>query len=62
MAVRQEGGGATQRFQGLSTDDKPLTGVQDGATFHVIETGERYVFHDGTWEPDRRGVREDWVL
>lgn len=54
MAVIQEGGGDTMRFQGLSTDDKPLAGVQDGATFHVIDTGGVYVFHDGMWETDLR--------
>lgn len=57
MAVKQEGGGNRIRFQGLSSDDKPLTSVQDGAEFHVVDTGEVYVFHDGIWTPDLRIAR-----
>jgi hypothetical protein len=49
-----------QRFQGLSTDDKP-TAVPEGSTFLVIdpEPGEyvAYLFHDGMWEPDPRYAR-----
>lgn len=42
-----------QRFQGLSSDIKP-TSPPEGSTFHVIDTGEEYVFYDGTWELDIR--------
>lgn len=52
MAVTTSGG-TYFHLQGLSTDDKPLD-AQDGATFHVIDTGEMYVMHDGMWEPDLR--------
>lgn len=55
MAVTAAGG-TYYHLQGLSTDDKPLD-VQDGATFHVIDTGEMYVFHDGMWEVDLRQAR-----
>lgn len=47
--------GTYRDLQGLSTDDKPMD-VEDGGTFHVIDTGEMYVFHDGVWEPDLRRV------
>lgn len=48
-------GGANLHFQGLSSDNKPMD-VLDGATFHIIDTGEVYVFHDGMWESDKRSV------
>lgn len=46
-----------KRFSGLSTDSWPLTDVPEGSTFHVIDTGEEYIFHNGTWELDRRQAR-----
>ena len=42
-----------QRFQGLSTDIKP-TSPPEGSTFHAVDTGEEYVYYDGTWEQDLR--------
>ncbi len=39
-------------YQGLSADIKP--NCTDGSIFHVVDTGEVYVFHDGTWAPDKR--------
>lgn len=44
-----------QRFIGLSTDEKPSTPAE-GSTFHAVDTGEEYVFHDGLWEQDLRRV------
>jgi len=40
------------KLQGLSSDVKP--GGPNGATFHVIDTGEVYVCHEGVWSLDRR--------
>ena len=42
-----------QRFQGLSTDEKP-SAPPEGSTYHVIDTGEQYLFYNGTWEQDLR--------
>jgi len=42
-----------KRYQGLSSDEKPDS-PPNGSTFHIIDTGETYVFHDGTWEQDIR--------
>jgi hypothetical protein len=50
-------GGTGFHLQGLSTDDKPLEDVQDGSTFHAVDTGEMWVFHNGMWETDRRLVK-----
>lgn len=55
MSVRQEGGGDTQRFMCTSSEDKPLGDmIQDGATLHIVDTGERYVYYEGMWETDLR--------
>jgi len=40
-----------QRFNGISSDGKPES-PPEGSTFHVIDTGEKYIFHNGTWEED----------
>jgi hypothetical protein len=42
-----------QRFHGLSTDEKPSS-PPEGSMFHQIDTGEEYVYYDGTWEQDLR--------
>lgn len=42
-----------QRFTGLSTDDRPAS-PSEGSTYHVIDTGEQEVFHNGMWETDLR--------
>jgi len=47
---------SNQVYQGLSSDEKPL-GASNGATFHVVDTGDVFVFHDGMWVPDYRMVR-----
>lgn len=49
MAVRLET--VIKRFNGLSSDDKP-TDVPEGSTFHAIDTGEKFIFHDDLWEDD----------
>ena len=42
-----------QRFNGLSTDDKPES-VPEGSTFHAIDTGEMWIYHQDMWEIDLR--------
>ena len=44
-----------QVYQALSTDERPL-GAGNGATLHVVDTGEVYIFHQGMWLPDLRMV------
>ena len=44
-----------KRYQGLSTDEKPIDPVPpEGSTFYAIDTGEEYIFYNGTWERDLR--------
>lgn len=45
-----------QRYQGNSFDTKPPD-APDGSTFHVIDNGEEWVMHDGTWEKDLRAIK-----
>jgi len=42
-----------QRFQGLAADTKP-TAPPEGSTYHAVDTGEEYVYYDGTWVQDLR--------
>ena len=44
-----------QNYHGLSTDEKPDE-PSEGSTFHAVDTGEQYVFFDGSWEPDLRMI------
>ena len=48
-----------RRLIGTSGDEKPSPSPE-GTEFHVIDTGELYIFHDGMWEPDRRLIYAIW--
>jgi len=39
------------KYIGLSTDEKPLN-VREGSTYHSVDTGEHWIFHDKLWETD----------
>ena len=41
-----------QRWEGLSTDDKPSTDVKEGSTFHELDTGRRLVWNNSLWTED----------
>ena len=42
-----------QRFNGVSSDAKPDS-PPEGSTFHNVDTGERFIFHNDMWEDDLR--------
>ena len=42
------------RWNGASSDIKPSSGVQEGSTFHAVDTGEEYIYHNGMWVEDLR--------
>jgi hypothetical protein len=42
------------RWTGVSSDIKPSSGVPEGSTYHYIDTGEKYIYHNGMWEDDLR--------
>jgi len=46
-------GGDAKDYIGLSTDDRPAN-VAEGSTYHAVDTGERWISHDGMWENDLR--------
>lgn len=39
------------KYIGLSTDTKPEN-VAEGSTYHAVDTGEYWVYHNFTWELD----------
>lgn len=44
------------RWTGMSSDVKPSSGVAEGSTFHYVDTGEEFVYHNGMWEDDVRSL------
>jgi len=42
------------RWTGVSSDIKPSSGVGEGSTFHYVDTGETFIYHNGMWEEDER--------
>jgi len=42
-------------FAGHSSDELP-SGVEEGASFHVVDTGEELVYHNGMWVQDLRKI------
>ncbi|MBW2632344.1 MAG: hypothetical protein JRC90_11435 [Deltaproteobacteria bacterium] len=42
------------RWNGVSSDIKPVSGTAEGSTFHYIDTGEEFIFTNGMWEDDLR--------
>ena len=49
-------GGEAKEYIGLSSDDKPMN-VAEGSTYHSVDTGEHWVFHDLMWEMDLTNTR-----
>jgi hypothetical protein len=43
-----------KKWNGFSGDEKPSTDVPEGSTFHAVDTGEEYIYHNGMWEQDMR--------
>ena len=46
----------TNDYIGLSSDSKPEN-VAEGSTFHAVDTGEHWVYHDLMWEMDLTNAR-----
>lgn len=44
-----------QRWNGASTDAKP-DDAPEGSTFHAVDTGEKYIFHNDMWVEDLRDI------
>ena len=48
--------GTGKRWQGQDGDHVLMTGIDEGATFHAVDTGAQYVYHDGGWAEDLRAI------
>jgi hypothetical protein len=45
-----------QRWNGHSSDDKPSSSVLEGSTFHAVDTGEEFIYHNNMWVQDLRRI------
>jgi nicotinamidase-related amidase len=43
-----------QRWNGQSGDMVTITDASEGSTFHAVDTGAKYIFHDSGWVEDLR--------
>lgn len=43
-----------KKWHGHSSDEKPSSSVPEGSTFHAVDTGEVYIYHNGMWIEDLR--------
>lgn len=34
---------------GLSTEQKPMKGLENGATYYCVDNGDLYIFYKGQW-------------
>lgn len=47
--------GIKKRWICVAADTKPETATE-GSEVHEIDTGKKFVFHDGSWLEDKRTV------
>jgi len=40
------------KWNGISSDIKPSSGVQEGSTYKYLDTKEKFIYHNGMWEND----------
>ena len=45
-----------QRWNGADGDHLDITDAPEGSTFHAVDTGKKYVYHDGGWAEDLRDI------
>jgi len=43
-------------FAGRDGDQASMPGATEGSRFHAVDTGRKYVFHDGGWTEDLRDI------
>jgi hypothetical protein len=43
-----------KRWNGQDGDQETITDAPEGSTFHAVDTGKKYIFHDGGWVEDLR--------
>ena len=42
------------QWNGQSGDMVTITDAAEGSTFHAVDTGETYIYHNGGWVKDLR--------
>ena len=42
------------KWQGQEGDQVTIEDPPEGATFHAVDTGVKYVYHNGGWSEDLR--------
>ena len=45
-----------KRWNGQDGDQVSITDAPEGATFHAVDVGKKYIFHDGGWSEDLRDI------
>lgn len=45
-----------QRWNGADGDQMEITDAPEGSTFHAVDIGKKYIFHDGGWTEDLRDI------
>lgn len=45
-----------KRFNGQDGDQMTISDVPEGSTFHAVDTGKKYIYHDGGWAEDLRDI------
>lgn len=45
-----------QRWNGHDGDQVTITDAAEGSTFHAVDIGKKYIFHDGGWAEDLRDI------
>jgi len=43
-----------KRWNGQSGDMMSIPDAPEGSTFHAVDTGAKYIFHNGGWVEDLR--------
>ena len=43
-----------KRWSGQEGDHMEVTDAPEGSTFHAVDTGAQYVYHNGGWVEDYR--------
>ena len=43
-----------RRFNGQSGEHVTISNPPEGSTFHAVDTGEKYIYHNGGWVKDLR--------
>ena len=46
-----------QRWNGADGEQLTMTGtIREGSTFHAVDIGKKYIYHDSGWVEDLRDI------